>query len=302
MKLVPVIPVGAGRRENLRECLASLALQAPVSDVVVVFDGPEAVCVLPDWSRGQLLEVELIKHEPGFEQPRNVGTRIASEELDATHVWFVDSDIVLSEEAGDHLLLQARRSKHAILVGPYEWLGQGQRPASPGLVKPGWDALTNDPRWPSFHEHPAGNIVSGDLAAGLACFSGNLVWPVSEFERVGGFWNQLHHGRCEDGELGLRAVAMGCHIGFVAAARGYHLWHPVNHELALTRNARDVPMLNERHPWVEGSDVFMVERDGRAFDAICGCGESVPTIQWWRHAVACPQQPSTAIASHAHGG
>jgi hypothetical protein len=44
-------------------------------------------------------------------------------------------------------------------------------------------------------------------------------------------------------------------------------------------------MLNARHPWVEQGAVFMVDRDGKAFDvecAICGC--TVPTVEWWQHA------------------
>jgi hypothetical protein len=101
------------------------------------------------------------------------------------------------------------------------------------------------------------------LNVGLACFSGNLIWPLLDFKRIGGFWNELHHGRCEDGELGLRAVAQGIPISYASLARGWHLDHPTDVAEKMRRNARDVPMLNERHPWVAGHDVFVVEEDGR---------------------------------------
>jgi hypothetical protein len=47
-------------------------------------------------------------------------------------------------------------------------------------------------------------------------------------------------------------------------------------------------MLNARHPWIQGSDIFMVDRDGKAFDIRChGCGEQITTIGWWEHAASC---------------
>jgi hypothetical protein len=107
---------------------------------------------------------------------------------------------------------------------------------------------------------------------------------VKEFYRVGGFWNELYHGRCEDGELGLRATAMGVPISFAPRARGWHLHHPVNTELIEARNTRDVPMLRVRHPWVEGNDIFVVDEDGKRFDVKCHhCGEVVNTNKWWEH-------------------
>jgi hypothetical protein len=53
------------------------------------------------------------------------------------------------------------------------------------------------------------------------------------------------------------------------------------------RNARDVPMLNERHPWVASRDLVLADREGAAFDVLCRCGELVPTGTWWSHAASC---------------
>jgi len=289
MKLGVVIPATYGREDNLELVLASLRQQGyPETPVVVVDDGGGL-----RWPPNDaVLDVDVMrvpKHQPGMEQPRNLGVRLlASKFPDVTHVHFLDSDVVLEQGAHAEILDALSQDSDRVLVCPYDWLAPGIRPD--GGWPEFWANATverNDPRWAMFYASPVDRVYRSDLSAGLACFSGNLVWPVDRFQHVGGFWSEIHHGRCEDGELGLRAVAMEVPISFVAAARGFHLAHPVNTNMALERNARDVPMLNERHPWVERGAVFLTDRDGAAFDVRCGCGEVVHTIQWWEHAAAC---------------
>lgn len=288
-----VIPVGPGRQENLTAVLRCLTHQSQggAEGVVVVQDGFDSGA---DWS-GPIVTLACAKHAPGREQPRNVGVRaLHARWPQVTHVWFLDSDVCV----GPRCLEQLKKAlevgeQDRIVVAPYDWLSAGERP-TPGAE---YQPRRNDPRWPSFDRYPPQEALAGDLAAGLACFSGNLLWPIEDFIRVGGFWSELHHGRCEDGELGLRAVAMGVPISFAAGARGWHLWHRVNTGLALARNARDVPLINARHPWVNGAGVLMVDRDGKAFDVICSkCGEQVPTISWWAHADCCGVTSALAAA------
>jgi GT2 family glycosyltransferase len=336
MNVACVIPVGAHREQNLTRVMNSLAAGKVLPKiVVVVLDGedaqvgpglPSVVHPLPHvWVH------RMVKHEPGLPQPRNVGAHYAQKKADElgielTHFWFVDSDCIVSPEA----LLEFQRANVAaateanpkllvgqrILIGRYDWLAQGSEgPQDPlEMADPRDDALRT--------REPSETFVS-DLSAGLACFSGNLMWPAGAFERVGGFWNELHHGRCEDGELGLRAVKMGIPIAFVGAARAWHLWHPSNVAEKEERNARDVPMLNERHPWLEsrcwcghqklmhntpeedGSErgtggckdceckkfeqaVFIVEEDGKRFNVRCACGWEGNTVLMWRHEAQCP--------------
>jgi len=283
MKVGVVIPTAQGREENLMEVLASLRKQTcPLDNVIVVCDGFQIDRGLPEAFPEVKFYATQWKHEPGMEQPRNVGTRLLRYTSDCSHVWFLDSDVIVAEDALEHILqaLETHQDEDAIVVAPYDWLPPGIRKELP--------ELRNDPRWVSFDQYDPTEIRRHDLAAGLACFSGNLVWPINEFVRVGGFWSEIHHGRCEDGELGIRAVAMDVPICFARGARGWHLDHPVNTGLAIERNARDVPMLNDRHPWMEQGAVFMVDRDGKAFDVKCWwCGETVPTIGWWDHADSC---------------
>lgn len=283
MSIGIVIPVGPGRADNLNAVMRCLQAQTvQPAGIVVVQDGFDAK---EDWV-GPIVTLACAKHEPGREQPRNVGVRVLRHTWpDITHVWFLDSDICFGprclEEMTDAL---AQGSPKRIIVGPYDWLGEGDRP-TPGAEYMG---TRSDPRWAMFDQYEPAVALTNDLSAGLACFSGNLMWPIDEFMRVGGFWSEIHHGRCEDGELGLRAVAMGVPISFAAKARGWHLHHDINYALALERNARDVPMLNARHPWVQGADVFMVDRDGKAFDVKCSkCDEQITTNGWWTHAAEC---------------
>ena len=277
MNVAVVIPVGPGRDENLRHVLACLEVQTELPGaVIVVRDGNDA----PRFPDTDVMWVTAPKHEPGREQPRNIGARIA-DLGGATHVWFLDSDVIVEPDCLEEILAALDAGpRNRILVCPYDWMTEGHREPIHGLY--------NDPRWEQFWASPPEKVYTEDLSAGLACFSGNLVWPLGEFRRVGGFWSELHHGRCEDGELGVRAVAMGVPISFAAEARGWHMGHPVDMALALERNQRDVPMLDARHPWIQGSDVFMVDRDGKAFDVRChGCGELIPTVGWWAHAASC---------------
>lgn len=283
MSIGVVIPVGPGRAQNLTTVLGCLSHQTlKPAGIVVVQDGFDAAS---DW-KGPIKYLACAKHEPGREQPRNIGVRVLKMEWPATtHVWFLDSDIHVGPHCLEDLAAAlADGDDDRIIVGPYDWLGPGTRP-TPGAD---YHGTRNDPRWEMFDRYPPRVALTNDLSAGLACFSGNLVWPIKEFMRVGGFWSEIHHGRCEDGELGLRAVSMGVPISFAGRARGSHLHHDVNMALALERNARDVPMLNDRHPWVQGADVFMVDRDGKAFDVRCSkCQQQIPTNGWWQHVSDC---------------
>lgn len=320
MKTAVVIPVGPGRSENLTRVLESLVEQTVRPKLIqLVIDGPESMseelknAVVPF---RQQLRIEALmtkrKHQPGLPQPRNVGAReVLGREEGFTHVWFLDSDVWVAPDALLALEWANFQDKpdQRILIGRYDWLAQGADGPDEGLEQ-------LDPRHEALEARNASQTFVADLSAGLACFSGNLVWPLAKFVQVGGFWNDIHHGRCEDGELGLRAVQMGIPIGFVGIAKGWHQWHERNINWALEANARDVPMLNERHPWVEQrctcghnqlvhdvingqrtglckdctacegftQSIFMVEEDGKRFNARCAvCDWNGNTGELWAH-------------------
>lgn len=305
MRAAVVIPVGPGRLDNLLLCLESLAAQKVVPDLLVmVGDGEEATRdaeLALDQNRDHpIRDIEIVeapKHEPGLDQPRNRGVRKVQEinmrnamlrwKQPQTHVWFLDSDLILDPGAYREYVHEAAGiGGGRIFLGPYDFMPPGEREPMPDYRQ--------DMRWQSFDDHPPHEILEGDLSAGLACFSGNLVWPIDEFVRVGGFWNELHHGRCEDGELGLRAVACGVPISFVAKARGWHLYHGADPaptgewvEWATSVNAIDVPKIDERHHWLHGAGLFVVEEDGKRFNVRCRCGWEGNTAEIWNHKATC---------------
>lgn len=308
-----VIPVGVGREENLQRTLEAVAsgLVRP-ERTLLVFDGapvgPYVNAIAAIERDLPLTVIELMKHQPGMPQPRNVGVKELAASTRVDNVWFLDTDCVPEESclmAFEWAMLQAG---DRILAGYYDWMAPGAESPEDGLEM-------RDPREESFRANSALHVFKSDLSAGLACFSGNLMWPIRMFERVGGFWNDIHHGRCEDGELGLRAVQIGMPISYVGLAQAHHRWHPRNIGWAEQANARDVPMLNERHPWVESrckcghqktmhmepnhrgdckdcaceefeQAIFVVEQDGKRFDARCpylDCDWSGNTAGIWAH-------------------
>ena len=289
-----VIPVGAGREQALSRVLDALEGQTfKPAATVLVYDG----CA-PSEARTDIFYTYPPKHEPGREQPRNIGvTTLRAVDNDLTHVWFLDTDVV-----PEPTCLEAFRNagpfdpEPHILVGPYDWLQPGVAGLQPGT--------RNDYRWVSFDEHPPDEVCYHPIGAGLACLSGNLVWPIDEFQRVGGFWNELHHGRCEDGELGIRAVAAGVGVSFVRDARAYHQWHERDGVEIARRNAVDVPKINRRHPFMpdaaslggnRGPHLLMTAKDGIRFDFRCpGCDERMNSLLFWEHCGGhdweCPNQ------------
>lgn len=339
METAVVIPVGPGRGENVTAVLESLVVQTKQPKLVVLCcDGEDT------WIHGGAFSLptatlNLPKHEPGMEHPRSAGVRLVQKLRDEsprfediTHVWFLDSDVIVLPDCLQKIEEEvARGGEGGVYACPYEWL-------PPGVREPRLD-LRNDPRTEMFAEHVQGTRHYEDLSKGLGCFSGNLVWEIGEFARVGGYWEEIHHGRCEDGELGIRAVAMGTPVGLIPEARGWHLFHDFNPHYREHINSIDVPKINHRHPWVEGrcvctkplvehaidgicdgfllpeedeadpavclncerpdhehtlddcpgfeKSVFVVEEDGKRFNARCRCGWEGNTALIWEHRAEC---------------
>ena len=284
-----VLTAAANRLENLQRTLplVEAAAKSHGAEIVCVLDGEEA------WPLANALFtaapatafVFAQKHRPGMEQPRNLGVRALGG--DAKQVWFVDSDLIFNSD-----ILQAL--KHAwdagpprVLIGPYDW-------GAPGVTTLGGRLEQSDPRNAAFELYSQADVIDSKssrgeiIGAALACFGGNLVWPRDLFEELGGFHPELSHGRVEDGELGLRASEAGVPMSYVAAARALHVWHPRNEKWILETNAREVPLLNQWHPWVQQDGLRVVPEDGLRFNFLCPeCGESVNTGLYWGHYQEC---------------
>jgi hypothetical protein len=278
-----VIPTAEGRQDNLARVIDGISAQIYAPEhIVIVCDGwsPVDDNEYSVFSANRTTIVSTEKHIPGKEQPKNVGVRHLP--FLCNHVWFLDSDVLPGPYA-----LQAYKNAYEespplrrVFIGPYEWMKEGQKKAQ--------YSLHNDPRWEMFRRFDYRSTFVGHLGVALACFGGNMVWPVDEFKRVGGFWNDLHAGRCEDGEMGIRATSMSCAFALVRDARGFHIHHKVNTKVIHEKNKRDVPMINERHPYVQDEGLIVADYDGARFNQICQyCGKEINTLEYWLHAEEC---------------
>jgi hypothetical protein len=291
-----VVQVAEGRGENLAALLDCLRSQRTrPAQLVVVRDGERAP--EPEMRQREMLWA-IPKWKIGDEPARNVGVRVlARYRPDLTHVWFLDSDLIFEPDMFERLLeAYARGSDRRMLVAPYDWLPPDMRPR-PGEWLPNHvHAVRNDPRWAMINANPPHVELLEDLAAALATFSGNLIWPIAEFQRVGGFWSEVERG--EDGELGLRAVSMRVPISFAGRARAWHQWHPVDLQKVYAINDRDIPKIDARHPWVKDAGIELGDRDGHCFEVACpACGERMVTNRWWQHAEDCGVARAIPVAS-----
>jgi len=293
MKVAVVIPCGENRLENLVECVRHLSNQTrQIDNLVIVCDGfashkaIDSLIIANLWlsnhnesSVNKIKIIESPKHVGGSGtlQPKNYGAAFVTNNYpDIDYLWFVDSDIIVEETTLESYQAANQLDENRILIGPYEWLPSGVRKLSP--------EIKNDPRWGMFEEYGSSYTSVGEIHYALANFGGNIMYPVKEFTRVGGFWDELSAGRAEDGEMGLRCASMGIPMAVVPDARGYHLDHPVNHQWKIDTNAVEVPMINERHPWVQDEGIIVVDKDGKRFDWVNPeTGKSVNTLEIWNY-------------------
>lgn len=278
-----VIPATQDRLLNLAGVLDALDSQTVrPKQIKIVCDGWEPTMEVGDlyYYETQVENTEVItipKYEPsqGMDQPRNVGAKALT---GCNYVWFLDSDCLPIETCLEEYKKAWRRHPDIdrILIGPYDWMAEGIH--EPQLK------LYNDPRWEMFREFDSSVVKTNDLGMGLGCLSGNLMWPLEQFKQIGGFWNEIHMGRCEDGELGLRAASLGVPMSVVREARAFHMGHEINYELVEQKNSRDVPLLHERHGKVEETGLKVVNEDGKRLNYVCeDCGEEFNTLMYWEH-------------------
>ena len=66
-------------------------------------------------------------------------------------------------------------------------------------------------------------------------------------------------------------------------ARAWHVAHQIGAG-ALEKNARDVPLLNSWHPWVQEQGLLLTEADGARFDFACpDCNLVMNSADYWNH-------------------
>lgn len=252
-----VVPVADNRIINIKRTLRLLR-KTDVEQIVLVLDGWESTAVeLMDGETDDRVRCLSIPKFGGGGYPRNVGV----DHLDpgTTHVWFVDSDAIWDPTADPVTAFRdAYQGCDRIMVGQCLWGAPGEDQF--------WGRCERDEFRMQFDHYTSQDVFFYDAGAALACITVNLVWPVHMFNKVGGFRTDLI--RTEDGELGLRAAEHGIGVSFVKDSQVFHVWHERNLPFILERNAIEVPLLDEMHPWVKGR--IDPENGDRLEGATCG--------------------------------
>lgn len=226
MPISVVIPVGAGREDNLRLALYGLSLQT--------YQDFEVVIVSNDEQTAKQFSGHYVPNKsPNLGAVnRNAGAALANTDL----LIFIDSDVVLHRDALLYYAEGFTNFRNRAILGLYDWL-------PPMVVTEDdieeWNALINaelpltadppyhhnvgqDGRRPLFAmTHP--DRLYCDYRRSLHCLSGNMGISKSCFEHAGGFDEELSRG--VDGAFGIALCDSGHSWSYDKRIVGGHLYH-----------------------------------------------------------------------------
>lgn len=221
--------------------------------------------VLDWWSDGQTAIG--YKELPNI-QPRNKGMLLAQGDF----FIFADSDIILHPTALSLYFQDMMHNPNRIVLGVYHWLYPMH--VTPNDVLTRFDDIINeriskymlsgveptgeqthnicrDYRMADFRAFPPDVVFQqpGHINHALSCFSGNICWPRTIFEAIGGYTPYLAAGAHEDGYSGIDIYKHGYGISFDGRIIGGHLYHPRNVQWVedLKWKRGEIPWLNEQH-------------------------------------------------------
>lgn len=265
-KICFVIPT-YNRAENLALTLRALALQTTYDFRVVVSDdgSTDNTREVVDSYRS-FFRIKYTTHpHDGYRVSlvRNRGMRIVGD--GTTHVWFIDSDVVLNPRAVERGLRIIEKRPNTVVCGRYDWLPP-MKVTKQDLEKR-WEDLVSA-RLPRYRvDHDLGIVgddprkVEWNCQKEISVFrgatlSGNLIVPMSWLVMTGGFDENIE-GQGQDCEFGYHLQELGAKVVFCECIRGYHLSHYRDKEW-MTKSVRntiryihkkyDVPLREEQLP------------------------------------------------------
>lgn len=202
------------RADNLRLVLQGLEQQTEQEFAVVVCDDgstDDTEEVVASFA-GSLSIVYCWRARDGYDPGavRNKGVRYLPRAV--THIWFLDSDVILSPGAVEHALTKHLGPHPEVVVaGRYDWL----RPDVRRAPFEGQFAADHRSKW------DCDEIVRCSGAA----LTGNLIVPLDIFLKTGGFDPNLKGMRAEDCEFGYNLRSKGYMMVMCEHIVGYHLCH-----------------------------------------------------------------------------
>jgi len=217
-----IIPVGAGRGENLSLALCGLSQQT--------YRDFEVVLVTNDKEIATRFDAHYVHHEkPNIGSiNRNAGVRLANYD----RLVFIDSDIILHPNALQFYADGFDNYRNRAILGLYHWLPP-MKVTKDDVAR--WDTIETLPSASVNHHyiqdsrtayfestHP--DRLYCDYQRALHCLSGNMGISRTCFEHAGGFDEEL--SRAEDGAFGLALCDAGHSWSYDKRIVGLHLSHP----------------------------------------------------------------------------
>lgn len=188
---------------------------------------------------------------------RNEGTHLANPK--STHIWFIDSDILLNKNAVNYARNLCTREFDAIICGRYDWLPPMK--ITPEDVARRWRLLTTGrlQRVAVDYPHETGvrpdhrSHIKGRTGTFFDCktrhvsrgtLSGNLIVPRIWLKR--GFDDTIH-GQGQDGEFGHHICELGAECIFCDEIVGYHMAHFCDNEWRSRSVQRTIRYINKKY-------------------------------------------------------
>ncbi|MCK4581335.1 MAG: glycosyltransferase [Dehalococcoidia bacterium] len=250
-----VIPV-YNRRNNLYLVLHGLVYQTCRDfEVIVCDDGStdSPLDILEGFNK--YFPVKYYRHARGGYRvclARNQGVRLSRQ--DTTHIWFLDSDVVLNPHAVENAIQILEERPETVIAGRYNWLRA--RETTPALIRD-WAAFKD------VYTRDDGRTAPWDDEREVPCSgaarSGNLIISMRAFHLTGGFDEDLEGVGGEDCEFGYNMLDKGLMMVMSESIGGLHMDHsPTYDNYTRTKGVRqtiryihrkyDIPLREDQLP------------------------------------------------------
>ncbi len=264
MNIAFVVPI-YNRAENLRLVLHGLLRQTdPFFTVVVADDGstdsPKAV--IDEYA--SLLDIKYCRQEhKGYRVSRVRNLGVSHVRPQTTHVWFIDSDVVLNPHAVEEARLLLIQHPGIVIAGRYDWMPPmrilpvdleerwgafvaGELPPLAGQD----DKFTGGHAVVGHHRHfDIRKTAQWDTGKILLCtgatLSGNLIVPRTAFSAVGGFDENIE-GQGQDCDFGKMLRRAEVQMMYSSTIIGYHLYHYRDLKFCATSVKKTIAYMKEK--------------------------------------------------------